>query len=113
MRSAFSSTFSLHGLRMSDPRDRPNWRKRYRKLLPFEEARRTVQGIGFTSKEEWDEWVSDGKSVPWLGPYMPSQPDLMYEEEWRGWDDWLGLLLPFEEARCVAQQLNLKSQVEW
>eukprot|EP00965_Chrysotila_dentata_P068467 2263614-Pleurochrysis_carterae.AAC.10 len=26
-----------------DPRERPEWRKRYRKLLPFEEARRTVQ----------------------------------------------------------------------
>ena len=42
---------------------RPNWQARYRRLLPFSEAQRVVQSIGFSSKEDWDEWVSEGKST--------------------------------------------------
>ncbi len=102
---------------LPDPRDRPNWRRRFVKLLPFAQARETVRSIGFGTKEEWDEWVAEGKSMPWLGPYMPSRPDLMYEEEWEGWDDWLGTMLPFDEARrlahTVCRTLGVDSQESW
>ena len=98
---------------LMDPRDRPNWSARYRKLLPFAEARKTVRSIGFRSKEDWDEWVAEGKSLPWLGPYMPSQPNLMYADDWLGWDDWLGTMLPFEEARACARQLGITTQEAW
>lgn len=92
---------------------RPNWRRKYRQALPFNEARRCVQAIGFDSREDWDEWVADGKSCPWLGPYMPNHPEEMYAEEWQGWDDFLGLILDFEEARKVVAELGLQTQEDW
>ena len=54
---------------MIDPRDRPVWRQRYRRLLPFEETRAIVRRMGIDSKNEFRErrW----------GPYIPSQPDLV------------------------------------
>ncbi|CAJ1395095.1 unnamed protein product [Effrenium voratum] len=80
---------------------RPRWRQRYRRVLPFDEARRCVQAIGFASREEWDEWVAEGKKSPFLGPYVPSDPEAMYAEEWQGWGDFLGVLLPYQEADAV------------
>ncbi|CAK9090178.1 unnamed protein product [Durusdinium trenchii] len=92
---------------------RPNWRKRYRRVLPFDEARRCVQAIGFSCRSEWDEWVADGKKSPFLGPYVPSDPEAMYAEEWQGWDDFLGVILPFAQARLVSRLLGLKNQESW
>ncbi|CAE7217531.1 nadsyn1 [Symbiodinium necroappetens] len=92
---------------------RPNWRKRYRRVLPFDEARRCVQAIGFGNREEWDEWVAEGKKSPFLGPYVPSDPEAMYAEEWQGWDDFLGCILPFSKARLVSRMLGLQSQEAW
>jgi len=92
---------------------RPNWRRKYRRVLPFVEARRCVQAIGFSGKDEWDEWVSEGKKSPYLGPYVPSNPHEMYAEEWQGWADFLGVLLDFQSARKVVAALGLKSQEEW
>ncbi|CAJ1350479.1 unnamed protein product [Effrenium voratum] len=80
---------------------RPRWRQRYRRVLPFDEARRCVQAIGFASREEWDEWVAEGKKSPFLGPYVPSDPEAMYAEEWQGWGDFLGVLLLYQEADAV------------
>lgn len=41
----------------------------------------------------------------------------MYEEDWRGWDDFLGVTLPFEDARAVVRsvcpELGVKSQEDW
>jgi hypothetical protein len=99
---------------LEDPyTQRPKWRRKYRAVLPFEEVRRCIQAAGFDSRAEWDEWVAEGKKSPFLGPYVPSRPDLMYEEEWRGWDDFLGILLDFQEARKVARLIGLKSQLDW
>lgn len=92
---------------------RPNWRKRYRRVLPFDEARRCVQAIGFGCRNEWDDWVADGKKSPFLGPYVPNDPEAMYAEEWEGWDDFLGIILDFKEARLVSRMLGLQSQEDW
>jgi len=108
-----ATAFSATGPGYPDPRLRPEWRKRYTRLLPFDQARKTVRSIGFVDKEEWDEWVAEGKSNPWLGPYMPSRPDLMYEDDWRGWDDFLGVILAFESARAVVHQLGVADQEAW
>jgi hypothetical protein len=37
------------------------WTNRYRTLIPYEKARQEAISMGFYSKEEWDEYVSDGK----------------------------------------------------
>ena len=44
---------------------------------------------------------------------MPSRPDKVYAEDWVGWDEFLGVLLPFEEARRAVHMLNIQSQEEW
>jgi hypothetical protein len=54
------------------------WTKRYRKLLPYEEARKRVLSFGHRSKEDWDECVENG----WQGAYVPARPDEMYAKEW-------------------------------
>ena len=38
---------------MMDPRDRPTWRQKYRKLLPFEDMRATVRRMGLDSQKEY------------------------------------------------------------
>lgn len=41
----------------------------------------------------------------------------MYEEDWRGWDDFLGVTLPFEAAKAVVHsvcpELGVKNQEDW
>ena len=68
-----------------------------RKLLPFEETRALVRQMGFDTKEEYKFGIK--------GPYFVRDPDLVYEEDWRGWDDYLGCMLPFEEARVVSRSV--------
>jgi len=37
----------------------------------------------------------------------------VYVDEWIDWGDWLGSVLPFEEARVQAKSLNLGAQDAW
>ena len=37
-------------------------------------------------RQMWDKWVDEGKKSPYLGPYMPSDPQEMYSGS--GWTDW-------------------------
>ena len=30
---------------------------------------------------EWDEWVADGKKSPFLGPYVPNDPEAAWNVE--------------------------------
>ncbi|KAJ8600168.1 hypothetical protein CTAYLR_001934 [Chrysophaeum taylorii] len=92
---------------------RPQWRRRYRKLLPFQEVRKAARSLGFTTKDDWDDWVNDGKAAPRLGPYVPNKPDEFYADDWRGWADFLGAPRPFAEARDHARRLNLTSRRAW
>eukprot|EP00873_Tetraselmis_striata_P015604 jgi/Tetstr1/435868/TSEL_024756.t1 len=92
---------------------RPGWRKKYKSVLPFHEVQRMAQGMGLRSKDDWDEWVNEGKKSPWFGPYMPSDPDVIYADEWEGWDAFLGVMLPYNKARKISRCLGLKSQAEW
>ena len=32
------------------------------------------------SGEEWDEWVSEGKKSPFLGPYVPNDPEAPFRK---------------------------------
>ena len=76
------------------------WTKRYRKLNPYETCRHRVLQFGLRSKEDWDEAVESGQ----LGQYwyVPSYPDKMYAPEWVSWEEWLGLMRPYEETRQLA-----------
>lgn len=61
-----------------------------RRLFSFEEARRIARGHGFDSKEEFLEYACPGAYQ------IPKDADVVWEEDWRGWDDFLGFCLSFQ-----------------
>jgi hypothetical protein len=88
------------------------WTQKYRKLLPYEYARKTAMNLGLRSKDDWDEYLADGKV--YHGPYLPSRPDEMYAEEWLSWEEFLGITRTYNETRQIVQQvLQLKSMEEY
>ena len=76
-----------------------SWTKRYRQLLPYEYARNRVMSWGLRTPEEYQ---AERK-----GPYLPRRPEEMYASEWISWDEFLGVMRSYDEARylvrCVLQ----------
>ena len=86
------------------------WTKRYRRLNPYERVRQRVISFGHRSKSDWDEAVSSGQ----LGQYVPSHPDEMYAPEWISWDEWLGIMRSYDDAKHLARNiLGLKTLDEY
>ena len=55
-------------------------------FLPFVEARSFVRKIGLLTRKEWREWrKSDARPAT-----IPSNPNLVYRQQWLGSADWLG-----------------------
>ena len=77
-------------------------------MYSFKEARRIARGHGFESREEFIEYSCPGAYK------LPKDPDKVWSDEWKGWDDFLGIPYQnFEHARKIAQRLRLESQEEW
>lgn len=86
------------------------WTKRYRRLNPYEKVRKRVLKFGHRSKADWDECVANG----FQGQYVPARPDEMYAPEWVSWEEFLGLMRPYDETRNLAVNvLGLKSFDEY
>ena len=92
-----------------------NISSRYR---PFHLARAFVHTLKIGSSNEWRAY-SKSKQRP---ADIPSQPDRVYLEYWRGWGDFLGTrripnqlkkFRSFEEAREYVRSLNIRSEHEW
>ena len=90
---------------------------RFRKWMPFEDARDFVRNLGLKSSREWREYISTGKKPS----NIPSNPNQIYKE-FQGIGDWLGsntvqtqsrVYLSFFEARKFVRKLNLKSNQQW
>jgi|SRR5579872_6642344 len=89
-----------------------------RKFCSFTEARKFVHGLGFKSREDWNNYCKSN-----LKPNdIPSSPERPYKDEWKGWGDWLGSgtvanfnkqFRPFVEARQFIQKLGIKNDREW
>ena len=41
---------------------------------------------------------------------LPKEPQEVWPEEWQGWDDWLGTMLPFEEAQAAVHGAEIESE---
>jgi hypothetical protein len=68
--------------------------------------------LGLQSKEEWDEYVADGKS--YHGPYLPNNPEEMYALDWVGWEDFLCVTRSYNESKALLRDvLKLQSEQEY
>jgi len=58
--------------------------------LPFEEARAIVRMLHLESQDEWWAWPTTG---PGRDPAfrIPCRPHDFYQDDWQGYDDWLGI----------------------
>lgn len=88
-----------------------SWTKKYRQLVPYEYARATAMKLGLRSKDEWDDYLADGKV--YHGPYIPSRPNEMYAEEWVSWEEFLGVMRTLEESMALVRMLNIQSELEY
>lgn len=80
-----------------------SWTEKYRKLFPYEYARRQAMSLGLRSKEEWDDYLADGKV--YHGPYLPSRPEEMYAEDWVSWEEFLGIMRDYNETTSIVQNV--------
>lgn len=89
----------------------PSRSGRKRDWLSFEEARSIVHSLGIRRYAEWKEYIKSDQRHP----RIPTNPNMVYKEEWLGWSNWLNRSpwLPFDEAREYVQTLGLKSYREW
>lgn len=86
------------------------WSRRYRKLLPYEYARRRAIQLGLHSKQEWDAYIADGELEH--GPYLPILPEEMYQEDWVSWEEFLGCMRSYDEARHIVRNILKLSSME-
>ena len=90
-----------------------------RTYLSFEEARTFVHQLQLKNGNEWRKCIENGTKPD----NIPADPSWVYKDNgWRGMGDWLGTgiiatqkrqYLPFNEARDLVRQLNLKKKEEW
>jgi len=88
-----------------------HWTKRYRRLVPYEAARRTAMRLGLRSKEEWEDIRQFGKAFH--GAHAVSRPDLMYAKEWISWDEFLGVMRPYAEAKYMVKILDIRNMEDY
>jgi pyruvate/2-oxoglutarate dehydrogenase complex dihydrolipoamide acyltransferase (E2) component len=72
-------------------------RRNRRRLYSFEEARRIARGHGFSSRQEFAEYECPGAYQ------LPKDPDVVWRDNWRGWDDFLGIPWTYDEGRAIVR----------
>jgi hypothetical protein len=97
--TATMSVCSSSSLSSSSSTDDNLFHKRVRVLYSFTEARKIARTYGFT-KEEFLDYECPGAYQ------LPKNPQEVWKEEWKGWEDFLGTCLTFEEGRKVARSLD-------
>jgi hypothetical protein len=82
-------------------------------FVAFEEARATVRSVTLKNMAEWREWRKTAR-------HIPSQPQVVYKDQWVSWGDWLGTgrtqkktFLPFTEGRAYVRSIGLKGTEAW
>jgi len=86
-----------------DPPQRPYknrslfWTNNFRTLIPYDKARSMAIGLGVATKEEYQFYRK--------GPYMICDPEEMYYNDWVGWDEFLGVMRPYDETKEIVQKI--------
>lgn len=91
---------------------------RNRVFLPFTEARAYIYTLGLKTYVEWRGYCKSGEKPE----NIPTNPNVVYRDEFEGWGDWLGTqhianqkrqYRPFAEARAFVHTLDLKNRAQW
>lgn len=88
--------------------------------LTYNEAKEWVnKNLNVKSSLEWRKLIGDGV----IPDYIPNSPQDVYNKEWMGWNDFLGVnnkkpsdynYIPLKDAtEYVQKKLNVKSKLEW
>jgi superfamily II DNA or RNA helicase len=84
--------------------------------MPFEKAKKYVQGLGLKSSVEYKQFWKENK----LPFNLPAKPDKVYKSEgFKSFPDFLGYnslsqdWMPFEKARDFVRKLKLKNTDDW
>ena len=79
-------------------------------FLIYADARDFVQRLGLRSYKQWEQYKQSG-----LKPkHIPALPELAYEEDWKGYKEWLGYsFLNYDEAKMMVNSWKLNSQKDW
>ena len=82
--------------------------KKTKKLYSFKEARNIARSYGFKSQTEFLEYECAGSYQ------LPKNVDELYNEDdgWKGWNDFLGVPYPFEEAKLIAKKLKETKNID-
>jgi hypothetical protein len=96
-----------------------------RTWMPFDKAREFVRALRLKNQSEYREW-SVGRlrkpSLPVRPTSTPANPDQIYFDHWRGFNDFLGtakprnihrVWRPFTQARQYVRSLGLSSYLEY
>ena len=84
----------------------------------FKDAKELVRELNLKASKEWRKYCTSGNKPG----YIPSHPEIIYKNEFKGMGDWLGtgtialrdkVYRPFTDAREFARKLELKNQNEW
>jgi len=87
-------------------------------FLSFEKARKFVRELKLKNTTAWDEYCKSGNKPD----NIPSTPNMVYKNEWKGVPDWLEngnssnkdrIYLTYEECQKFAQKNSITSQIEW
>ena len=78
-----------------------------KRIYNFREARKIARSLGFHSRDEFVEYECAGSYQ------LPKNVDELYAAEWKGWDDFLGVPLPFEEARTIARGYGFQNKEDY
>lgn len=78
-----------------------NGKRRQKRLYSFKEARKIARAYGFTSQTEFLEYECAGCYQ------LPKNVETLYRNEWKGWEDFLGVSLSYGEGRLVARKLGM------
>lgn len=96
-------------------------RKKQAAWLSFSKARQISRSLGIASRSEWQR-ASKADKLP---PGVPTTPDKIYADKWKGWANWLGescnpgrrgqsqKWLPFIKARKLSRALGITSRSAW
>ena len=89
-----------------------------REWMSFEEAKAFIQRQGITNQSEFHLWSKSGKRPK----NFPSNPSLIYRNEWTNWGDFLGTgnvstskreWMSFEEAKAFIQRQGLQNSTDF